>query len=380
MTALYGPADLGRIPWPDTPDGDYARRYLEPMLRDGASAYIENVDTRLQVLIDGDLVMPVTVNDAQYGSCYVTSPYDHYVTYAAEELGMLDAPGAKLPLGVALAGLGGLLRLGRINKTVHVNNWMLSTNLYPALGGDRITAIRRLIRAVYPDHAIAFRSINTVEGLTLHDAFIAQGFLPVASRRLYYMRPFERAFFNASDRRVWKRDGKLLDAGPYELVTPDLPDLPRVLDVYNQLYLDKYTRHNPRFTPAFIELAWREGTLELRALRHRETGQIDGALGFFTRHGMMTTPLFGYDTHLPASVGLYRMLSMVTYREAQSRDLILNQSSGAGEFKRSRGGRPNVEHTLVDVSHLPFDRQATWHTLAAAINGIAVPLMEARNV
>ena len=101
----------------------------------------------------------------------------------------------------------------------------------------------------------------------------------------------------------------------------------------------------------------------------------DGAVGFFIRNGHMTTPLFGYDTGLPPALGLYRMLSMVTYREARERQLLLNQSSGAGNFKRTRGGRPNVEYSVVYERHLPAGRRLVWQALARTINGVAVPLM-----
>src|SRR5262249_26557234 len=151
---------------------------------------------------------------------------------------------------------------------------------------------------LFPEHAVVFRSVNTVLGPELLDAFRAEGFVEIASRQLYYMRPDDPGFFDKNQRATWKKDRRLLEQGPYELLGhADLgvEDLNRVLEVYNLLYLDKYSRENPRFTPAFIELALREGTLELRALRHRETGRIDGAIGFFIRNGAMTTPLFGYD-------------------------------------------------------------------------------------
>lgn len=375
---LYSSAQADQIPWPDTPDGDYARRYLLPMLKEGTRAFIENVDTRLYVLVWDELVLPVTVNEAQYENCYVVAPYNHYVLYAREELRTLNDPLAETALDAVLTGVGAGLRLGEINKAVHVNNWMLSTNLYPPLSVAKLRAIRDLMLRRFPDHAVVFRSINTVDGPELLNAFKALDFVPIASRQLYYMRPADASFFNANMRKIWKKDLKLLDTGPYQRVAhAELApaDLPRVLEVYNQLYLDKYSLHNPRFTPRFLQQAYADGTLELRALRHRETGRVDGAIGFFIRNGAMTTPLFGYDITLPQALGLYRMLSMLTYVEARERNLLLNQSSGAGNFKRSRGGRANVEYSVVYEQHLWPHRRLAWQGLAQAINGVAVPLM-----
>lgn len=42
-----------------------------------------------------------------------------------------------------------------------------------------------------------------------------------------------------------------------------------------------------------------------------------------------------YDTSLP-EVGLYRFLSIVLVEDSKLNNVILHQSSGAGEFKRIR--------------------------------------------
>jgi hypothetical protein len=380
---LYSATEVDQIPWPATPDGDYARRYLSPLMREGTRTFIENVQTDLYVLILDDLALPVTVNDAQYDNCYVAGQYNHYVVYAKEELKTLDEPVSEALLDVTLSGLGVALRAGEINKAVTVNNWLLSTNLYPNLSVAQLAAITKLLIDRFPDHALVFRSINTVQGPELLDSFRALGFIEIASRQLYYIWPVKPDHYDPVMRKLakkdLKRDNKLLETGDYELISlADIKetDLPRVLDLYNYLYLDKYSKHNPRFTRRFVELAYHERTLELRVLRHRDTGRIDGALGFFMRNGAMTAPLVGYDIHLPQGAGLYRMLMMVSYTEALERGLLLNQSSGAGNFKRARGGRPNIEYSVVYERHLWPHRRLTWQSLAALINGIAVPLMK----
>ena len=370
--------DPATVPWPETPDGDYARRYLAPLLGDGVPAHIANVQTRMAVVRLDAHALPVSVNDAEWANCYVCAPYNHYVDYAREELKTLGAPRTEALLGLALHGLGAVLRLGAINRVVHVNNWLLSTNLYPPLEAAQIGAVTRLLVARFPGHAIVWRSVNTVEGPALWDAFVGEGYTPVASRQLYYQYPADDSFYNHDHRKIWRKDVKLLRTSAYELLGPEAltpADLPRLKQLYDQLYLEKYSLHNPQFTVRYLETALAEGTLELRALRHQETGVIDGVAGFFVRNGALTTPLFGYDIHLPQAVGLYRMLTAVTYLEAQARGLLLNQSSGAAGFKRSRGGRGNIEASMVFDRHLPPHRRAAWALLAGLINGVAVPLM-----
>jgi len=56
------------------------------------------------------------------------------------------------------AGL--LLRAARINRIVHLNNWMLSTNLHGSWTGEGLTEIREHLVGHFPDHIIAARSLE----------------------------------------------------------------------------------------------------------------------------------------------------------------------------------------------------------------------------
>jgi hypothetical protein len=366
------------VPWPATPDGDYARRYLTPFMTEGSKAQMANVDTRVGVLRLDDLALPVTVNDGEYGNSYVCAPYNHYVDYAREELSTLREPVAEAALGVALHGVGLALRLAEINKVVHVNNWLLSTNLYPPLSREQIRAITQMLVRRYPQHAVVWRSVNTVQGPGLFDAFRAEGYGWVASRQLYYQWPADEGFYNTAHRKIQRREAKVVAESPYEVLRPDAITaamIPRLKDLYDQLYLQKYSIHNPQFTERFLETARVERTLGLTALRHRETGAIDGVAGYFVRNGTLTTPLFGYDLAVPQEAGLYRILSYLMYEEAKEHGWLLNMSSGAAEFKRSRGARPNLEASMVWDHHLPGPRRAAWVLLAGLVNGVAAPMM-----
>ena len=54
--AIYDRATIDGIVWPATPDGDYARRVLGPIAREGARRFIANVDAEARVLRVGDVV------------------------------------------------------------------------------------------------------------------------------------------------------------------------------------------------------------------------------------------------------------------------------------------------------------------------------------
>jgi hypothetical protein len=151
-------------------------------------------------------------------------------------------------------------------------------------------------------------------------------------------------------------------------------DLIRIRELYNMLYIDKYSRFNPQFTEAFFRLAYDCKLLHLKLLRKDE--HIDAVMGYFVRNGAMTTPLFGYDTTLPQRTGLYPSLSVYLLREALERELTLHASAGVGPFKKLRGGVPIIEYNAVYDRHLPLRRRMPWSVLKVLADQIAIPVFQ----
>lgn len=363
MTVSFFPAGA-EIPWPENENGEYARAYLTPLMS-APSEFVANVGTTYGVVIvDGEIVLPVTINDGDYENSYVCSPYAHYVTYAKEELRMLDSPLLRGTLAGALSTLGLWLRFCDINRVILVNNWLLSTNLYPALTGAQIAKVSAFLRARFVNHAIAFCSVNSSLSGACGDLLLVPG------RQIALARPADHP---AKQRRRWWRDYLLIDRRGYRIVEPGPADVPRIVELYNMLYLDKYSRNNPQFTERFIAQTRRSGTISYLALSI--DGRIDGVLGYFVRDGVLTTPIFGYDTALPQKVGLYRMLGGILYDTAAQKGWLLNDSSGAAEFKRLRGAVADIEFRAVDVRHLAWRRRMGWRVLATLLHRVAVPLV-----
>lgn len=371
---LYDRESIGKLAWPQTEDGRYARSCLLPMLERGCETYVANVRTRLYVLAMDDVVLPVTVNEREYGNAYVCSPYTHYVSYAKEELVLLRNRTVRAALAGVLDGIGVLLRVGRFNQVVQVNNWLLSTNLYPSLNSRQLKGIVSFLRERFPQHAIVFRSLDRTTNEPLLETLGGMGGTMVPSRQIYLLST-ER--MKAKARWLVKRDQALLDKHGYEHVGPvglTERDAARIVELYNALYLDKYSLHNPHFTEELIRSAIRSGVLELHALRR--DGRIDAVLGFYRRGRIMTTPLFGYDTALPQELGLYRMLSAVLIGIAAQSGLLLHESSGAAQFKRNRGAEADIEYMAVFDRHLPARRRLGWRVLASVLNRVGVPIMK----
>jgi hypothetical protein len=151
-------------------------------------------------------------------------------------------------------------------------------------------------------------------------------------------------------------------------------DAARIVALYNDLYLRKYSYYNPQFTEDFIMFCLRERLLVIKAFQR--AGRLDGVLGYFVRRGLLTPPLFGYDTRLPQSLGLYRLISTLTSLEGQRQGALVHFSAGVGAFKRARGGVNAIEYNAVYDAHLPPARRRPWALLHTLMDRAAVPLIQ----
>ncbi|MEI7990593.1 MAG: GNAT family N-acetyltransferase [Chloroflexota bacterium] len=375
MTAvqIYTRHTAAEIPWFNTEDGDYAQRYLIPFLENGVQTYIANVhNTEMGVVIAGETLLPFTVTEFHPQNSYTCSPYNHYISYGGyEEVQRLKNPPLEALIKVSLHPFAWLLRYCDLDRVVFINNWLLSTNLYPSLAGVDIHALAASLPQMFPDRAVVFRSVDTFRNPALYDILRKHGYRMLLSRQVWYMDP--QVIFRKDQ---IKEDLRRLRRSPYEVVDgKDLTeaDLLRTMALYNFLYLQKYSYYNPQFTVEFVKLAQSADLLHIKALRR--AGQIDAVMGFFIRNGVMTVPFFGYDTHLPQDLGLYRFLTLLALQEGQRSGLIVHASAGAGAFKKLRGGKPFIEYNAVYDRHLPARRRLAW-TVIKGISDAAIPLFQ----
>jgi hypothetical protein len=343
---------------------------------------IRNVRTEMQVLDTGRHTFPVSVNtgDERPENSYVVSPLTAYSGYARDELERNDVGWFAPPLRFLTDVSGAWLSAARIDRLVQVNNWLLSTNIYPPdWSGDDLEPITSLLIERWPDHAIGFRSLNGFSNPQLLERMRKAGYLALPSRQVYIFDGRDGPDSPFRTRHNAQIDARLLRRGAYRIVreaATTAEDFERLEELYNLLYLEKYCRLNPQFTAAWLRCGQRDGWLELSTLRNDE-GRADGVVGWFAIPGLMTAPIVGYDTRLPAKEGLYRMLTALCIEEAARRRSVLNFSSGASHFKRLRGGAPEIEYSMVYVRHLPAKRRAAWRALQMASAGVAAPLLRA---
>lgn len=372
-THLYTPENIHTIIWPSTPDGDYARRYLLPMMMDDPQKYIKNVyNTQLILAKVDNVIIPITISDFHPDNTYTVSPYSHYVSYGGfEEVKHLNNPPLEVLIKLIMNPVAWYFKNAELDKVVYVNNYLLSTNLYPSVNEEQLKALTDMLPKWFPDRVIIFRSVDQKKNPHVYEALEKNQYEMVLSRQVWYMDPVE-----ASHTRQYKEDMRVLRKHGYEVVDgKELSDaeLARSLDLYNMLYLEKYSYYNPQFTFEFMKLARDDEILHLRALKR--DGKINAIMGFFIRNGAMTQPLFGYDTSISQEEGLYRLLTLITLQEGIKRDLLVHASGGVGKFKKVRGGKSVIEYNAVYYQHLPAKRRRPWQ-LIKAISKYAIPYFQ----
>jgi hypothetical protein len=347
---------------------------LGEMVRLGAPAMVSNVATRLSALNVAGRAMPVTVDDGATGGSYVCSPHSAYVLYARAELDLLDVGWASWPSRVALAGLDRVLKAARINRIVHLGNWLLSTNLHGGWRGEGVKAAREALAQAHPDHLLGIRSIDDWSSPGLREALAADGWILVPSRQIWVVddlaRDWAKRGNHANDRRLVARSPLVIS----DLDRVEPSDARRIADLYAMLYVGKYSALNPILTPAFIHASARSGMMTYRVARD-SGGTIMAVAGLWERGGVMTPPVVGYDTIRPKREGLYRIACWMFMERAMESGWRLHGSAGAADFKRQRGARAVIEWNAYHAEHLSAPRRKAVEALALLLKRFAVPMM-----
>ncbi|MGA8163879.1 MAG: hypothetical protein WB791_02505 [Waddliaceae bacterium] len=363
---IFGKESIDQLPWPNTTRAKKIKKYIVPMIKNSPQYYINNVKTTIQALLVDDLVLPITLNNEENGSSYVCSPHAHYIQYGRQEMTLIKNKAAKAFLESLLGMLGKFLKWGEIDKIIFVNNLLLPTNIHPALTQAQIQAVTEGLIERYPQHAVAFRSMNKIHPPSLLEHLKEEGFRLVISRLLYYTDTKTHEPFQS---RMFKSDRKILNQSLYkERRAEEIPQdaIPRIQELYHQLNIEKHSRCNPQFNENFVRLVMDSQWMTIKVLE--QAGKIDAALGYFSEDKVMTSPFFGYDTSQPQDLGLYRQISTILLLDAKREGFFLNQSSGSGRYKTLRRAQTTPEYIAVYHQHLPLRRRAPWTLLENVMN------------
>lgn len=346
---------------------------LEAMQRAVDERAIANVQTELDCIVLENQSIPITRNEREYDNSYVCSPYTAYVRYARDELGLIKQRSLQLALRGVIGVADIALRLARINQTVSLNNWLFSTNIVPDWQNDTIDYFTAKLAHANPQHSLSIRSLNTYSNAALIERLQAKGWLMLPARQVYLFPQEGDAGGDWWRKNNVKNDQRLLKNTQLQLVLPQAhqgDDFKAIERVFQQLFIDKHSAYNPQFSAAYFEFLHSHRLVEFFSFRDI-SGRIVASIGLFTQNGLITAPIVGYDTGLPKSLGLYRLLMAQLLKVTHERGLPLNLSSGAGHFKRQRGGVPFVEYTALYIDHLPWQQRWLQRGFAGLLNRFA---------
>jgi hypothetical protein len=372
--------DLSIIVARDGLGDEISKRYIA----DYSPQMIRNIATQLFTMDIGKISLVCTKNEGDERpskgiNSYVVSPICAYTDYCLVEIKRLKKLWATWPLIILVIQIRGWLRAAKIDRLIQINNWLLSTNIYPSdIAGLDVKLIRDEFIKSYPDFALVFRSLNQRTNQLLIDKLLEQDFISVPSRQVYIFDARQGKDSVFQQRHNSKMDFRFLQKMPFELVDGrdfSEADFARAEKIYSMLYIEKYCEHNPQYTSVWLMSGQRSGWLRLKGLRNQQ-GILEGVVGWIENEAIITAPIVGYNTELDSRLGLYRLLTQLCFQEAIKQKKLLNFSSGAASFKRLRGGEAEIEYSLVYIAHLNFFRRTSWKTIAYLSNKIAVPLMK----
>ncbi|PTY38814.1 hypothetical protein BGP77_10165 [Saccharospirillum sp. MSK14-1] len=335
---------------------------------------IRNVQTDFVLYQQGDVLVPTSVNEAHPDNGWVVSPLTQIIGYAQDELPKLRSVALRALSRILIAVLSGPLRLAKLDRLQVLNNQCLSTNVYSDQWQHlNLAQLRQLAVEKFPHHTVMLRSLNATQNAAIIHQAQQDGWLPVVTRQVYLYRDHDRwwARHNAriDDRLLQQPDWR------FQLLDPnDKAQMARAERLYNQLYIDKYSRHNVQFSADWFRVFSANGLLELYGLFYRN--QLVGIAGLYGVDQTLTAPVIGYDTDQPIQRALYRRLIAFVIRYAMDRQLTLNLSAGSPDFKRRRGGEAAIEYSYIYVRHLSFYRRSVWRLLSGLSRYFYRPLLE----
>ncbi|UTW62427.1 GNAT family N-acetyltransferase [bacterium SCSIO 12741] len=352
------------------------KKTLDTWKKKDLHQWIDNLHGSIHYLfINGNTVPYYLPNHRQRHEAYVGSIVNQYIVYGLEEYE--EKNGKKPWIGWLKKGVAGLFRTLQLDKTIHIDMNLLSTSFASCNSAlDYWEASAHLMER-YPRHALVIRGMTRPE---LIEPLEDYGYWRITNRKIYQV---DMSSGFPKKKRPLQQDVKRwTKQEDYEWRPVDYNDeneLTRILELYRSIYLEKHSRLNPRYTPGFVRLALEKQWLMGEVLVNDKNYPVAVQL-YLVQDGQITTPFIGYDVTVPREHRLYPFLNLRLMEKAQSGGYLLNMSSGAGTFKKQRGGVGQLEFLLVHDRHLPWFRRIPWRLLSYFTEKYARPYLEEHDV
>jgi hypothetical protein len=346
--------------------------YLVEFLRHGPDGFLRNGHgTRAYVAIAGDAVVPLVVNDGEVDDCHLVSPRAHYILYMIDEMRKIEPRWLSSTLQKALAVVGAAVTAGGLNRLVSIDNWLFTTSPINPVTITELRTLTRGLLSAFPTHALVYRCIDPRQKRAWH-YLSSCNYEFIMNRPVHEIDSARLALQNRYARRHTIRDQNLAKKGPLR-ARIDVPlseaEAERVASLYQMLYMEKLSRLNAHYTPAYFTQAVASGLAKLVLYDRRDNGELAGFVTVFEDPGRFVYSLVGYDTSLdPKQFPVYRASYGTMTKVASDQGKLLFVSTGASSFKLKRGSYEWMEYEAFFVRHLPRKRQWAWRALARIIN------------
>lgn len=375
LPCIYGQENIDQLTWPETEAGRHLRAFLLPLIKKGVHTYVNNIQGMVYALQIEEQILPLLVTDGDKTNSWVCSPYGHYISNGKWGTSLINNRLLSKMVASLISGIGYFCNSHRIDSIVYVNHGLFATDLHDStLTQGQISKLVSCLTSRFPQHAIAFRSLNQMTNADLSRYLKQRGFKRIASRYVYITDLKNPEVFKT---RILKSDLKLCREAPYQAVDQSIfsqEERAEILHLYQKLYTKDHASLNPDFTPAFMDWMVDSALLEFKVIHIY--GVIEGVAGYYVRDGVLLCPFFGYDKTRPDHQTIYRILNTALMLEGQKRQVLFQQSAGASFYKKIRRAQGTMEWIAVYTRHLPRVKKISWVFLRAFINTLAPRFME----
>jgi hypothetical protein len=378
---IHDKHSLATIAWDKLRHGPLARALIAPYLGRRSQDLIANTNHDVLLADVAGQAVPLVVNDGRDSECYLTSPYVNYIIYARDFARRVPQRRWRLPVRGLIALVAAFVRRQDIDRVVYINHWLVATGPRNAIPAPQLEVLTRLLLERFPDHALVVRGVRedcpAQLGTSTPDLRWRALF-----NRMVYVWPWDQATKSKSSRE-FRRDRRRLEAAGESVhvsATLDILQRTRLRKLYEQLYIDKYSRYNPQLSGLWFDAIAGSGSEYVDVHVIEVDGNINYFVVSFETGDEMIGSVVGHQPELSRQLGLYRAGVSLLMRRAAERRLPLNLSSGSGQFKLKRGAVPVAEHDWYCVSHLSWRARLSWQFVAFAYNRLARPLYQALHI
>ena len=260
----------------------------------------------------------------------------------------------------------------QIDKAIYPCHFGFSTTLYRRGEIASILKAKDELKRQYKDKAIIVRSLNSINFRGREKDFCL-----IPSRVIFIIEDLKTQWF---ERKDTKSDLKLFEKHDIELKNYSKNVPPEILEqckhLYDDLYLQKYSKFNPDFTIEYLRELIDSSILKLHVI-HARSGKVLAFCATQKSDSTISCPLLGYDRN--SGIPLFRAIMSIAPMVAMQAGLKLNHSAGSPIFKKNRGAIAMMEYSLVIYDHLPPLRRFGYWLLGKTLRSFEKEILKAAN-